>query len=703
MSKPCSMVISTRSFAPPCCRRVAGFARRALLGTGRAERPMEAILASMTEGAGAVGGGLAVAFIVTLAAGILAMTLVYVGSALLVLDRFARVAKGVVGSSIAGFFVAGVVAILVTLESVPSDSVFTWSEWWGVFVDQLALTLIACGLFIVVVRVALRFLSQSALSALVTATAALALGFQLAEDGGAMLAPALLAVTLVLGLVCLAIRRRRGRSDISTAERLLWVSAVALAPGALAAPASLDSIGIAASATSALLGLLTGAVVFGLVPVAIAGFVSMRRSVEWFIAIRYLVAQRRQVFISAITAICVGGIAAGVWLIIVVLSVMNGFEQTWRDEILGNRAHFSVHSNFGPFVDHEEILERVVATPGVEAASPYLDADGMVRGPQGQIASVRLRGIDPVTVARVTDLENDLKPIDGEDQADLVARFATLAESTEAPGIIVGGHLAMSMGAEIGDRMIVISPFGGPPTPLGPGPRLKRFTVIGIFESSFYQYDEAFTYTTLEAARDFRKTGDVVDGIEARTTDHYRSQLVGFEVEEKLGYPYYTRDWKEVFPAFFQALKTERVMMFLLLTMIMVVAAFVIVATLVMMIMEKSSDIAILKAMGAEDSMIERVFALEGTLIGLVGTALGVVAGIAVTGQLSWIQDLIESITGIDTLPASVYQFSDLPSKVDPVQVAGVAVIAMVLSLGATLLPSRQGARIDPAAGLRHE
>jgi len=174
-------------------------------------------------------------------------------------------------------------------------------------------------------------------------------------------------------------------------------------------------------------------------------------------------------------------------------------------------------------------------------------------------------------------------------------------------------------------------------------------------------------------------------------------------VQEKLGYPYYSRDWKEVFPAFFQALKTERVMMFLLLTMIMVVAAFVIVATLVMMIMEKSSDIAILKAMGAQDAMIERIFALEGVLIGLAGTALGVAAGIAVTGQLSWIQDMIEQVTGIDTLPASVYQFSDLPSQVDPVQVAGVAAIAMILSLGATLLPSRQGARIDPAAGLRHE
>jgi lipoprotein-releasing system permease protein len=382
---------------------------------------------------------------------------------------------------------------------------------------------------------------------------------------------------------------------------------------------------------------------------------------------------------------------------------MNGFEQTWRDEILGNRAHFSVHSSFGPFEDYERVLDVVKSTPGVEAASPYLDAEGMVRGSQGQIASVRLRGIDPLLVGDVTDLENDLRVLDDESEPDLVARFASLGPDPKAPGIIIGGHLSMSMGLVEGDRMLLISPFGGPPTPLGPGPRLKRFTVVGIFESSFYQYDEAFTYTTLEAARDFRKTGPVVDGIEARTTDHYRSQIVGAAVQNALGYPYYSRDWKEVFPAFFQALKTERVMMFLLLTMIMVVAAFVIVATLVMMIMEKSSDIAILKAMGAQDAMIERIFALEGTLIGLVGTALGVVAGIAVTGQLSWIQDVIERVTGIDTLPASVYQFSELPSQVDPAQVAGVAAIAMILSLGATLLPSRQGARIDPAEGLRHE
>ena len=656
------------------------------------------------------GGGIAVAFIISLAAGIIAMTLVYVGSALLVLDRFARVARGWFGPIAAGLAVAAGVALLVTVESFPSDSIYTWTEWRASFLTQLGRTIASSVLFLALARLATLKLSQGGLSLGVTVAAALAVGLSLASTGNPVVAPSAFAVALGLGLVLFAVRKARGVVDRGTVERLLFFAALGLLPGAgvalsftMAAESSFSALEWAAQLSALLFGLLTGLILLGLIPLAIAGFVSMRKTVEWFIALRYLVAQRRQVFISAITAICVGGIAAGVWLIIVVLSVMNGFEQTWREEILGNRAHFTVHNSFGPFVGHEDILKIVEGVEGVEAASPYLDAEGMVRGAQGQIASVRLRGVDPASVGNVTDLENDLQVIEGEATPNLVARFASLGEDPDAPGIIIGGHLALSMNLVVGDRLLLISPFGGPPTPLGPGPKLKRFTVVGVFESSFYQYDEAFTYTTLQAARDFRKTGEVVDGIEARTTDHYRSQLVGARVEQALQYPYRTRDWKEVFPAFFQALKTERVMMFLLLTMIMVVAAFVIVATLVMMIMEKSSDIAILKAMGAEDSMIERIFALEGTLIGLCGTLIGVAAGIAVTGQLGWIQSKIESLTGIDTLPASVYQFSELPSKVDPVQVAGVAAIAMVLSLGATLLPSRQGARIDPAAGLRHE
>jgi lipoprotein-releasing system ATP-binding protein len=264
----------------------------------------------------------------------------------------------------------------------------------------------------------------------------------------------------------------------------------------------------------------------------------------------------------------------------------------------------------------------------------------MVRGDGGEIMAVRVRGVDPELVAHVTDLRDDL--VDGS-----LESLAAGAFDPEEPAILIGSQLAGSVGVAVGDPLLLISPFGGPQTPLGPAPRLKRFRVAGIFESSFFQYDEMFTYVNLAAAQDFRRVGDVADGIEARTTDFYRSRSVGESVQQQLGFPYYTRDWKEFFPAFFQALKSERIMMFILLTMIMVVAAFSIVSTLVMMIMEKSSDIAILKAMGAQD-----------TLIGVVGTALGVVAGISVTAQIEWIQRQIETIVGIDTLPASVYQFS---------------------------------------------
>jgi lipoprotein-releasing system permease protein len=451
------------------------------------------------------------------------------------------------------------------------------------------------------------------------------------------------------------------------------------------------------SAGGSLLMLFVGMVVFGLLPRAAAGFLDARGSVEWFIARRYLFAKRRQTFISVITAICVAGVAAGVWLIITVLSVMNGFERTWRDEIIGNRAHLTVQHGFGPFSDYGAVLERVESLPDVVAASPYLDAEGMVRGGAGEIMAVRVRGVDPERVGRVTDLSEDL--ISG--SIDALAAVAD-ADNPD-PGIVIGSQLAAAVGANLGDPLLLISPFGGPQTPLGPAPRLQRFRVGGVFQTSFFQYDEVFTYVDLEAARDFRKAGDVIDGVEVRTTDFYRSRRVAEDIQKRLGFPYFAKDWKEFFPAFFQALKTERVMMFVLLTMIMVVAAFAIVVTLIMMIMEKSSDIAILKTMGATDAAIERIFAIEGTLIGLLGTAVGVVAGVAVTTQLSWVQEQIEGLTGIDTLPATIYQFSTLPWQIDPLQVAVVVAIAMILGLGATLLPSRHGARLDPAEALRYE
>jgi lipoprotein-releasing system permease protein len=503
----------------------------------------------------------------------------------------------------------------------------------------------------------------------------------------------------------LALRRRRGGRGGAPGEteRLLWTLGAALCVGVLAASALSEPAPELARAGSGLLAGLGALVLLGLLPLATAGLVDTRARAEWFIAVRYLVAKRRQTFISIITGICVVGIAAGVWLIVTVLSVMNGFERTWRDEIIGNRAHLTVQHGFGPFGDYEGVVQAVEALPGVVAASPYLDAEGMVRGQAGAIMAVRVRGIDPARVSRVTDLRDDLLTPGALE--DLAAPPPSDDPSVPegAPGIIVGSQLAAAVGAQTGDVLTLISPFGGPQTPLGPAPRLKRFRVVGIFKSSFFQYDEVFTYVTLPAAQDFLRSEDVVDGIEVRTPDFYRSQAVGRSIQQALGFPFYTRDWKEFFPAFFQALKSERVMMAVLLTMIMVVAAFSIVSTLVMMIMEKESDIAILKAMGAEDDAIERIFAIEGTLIGLVGTAIGVLAAVSVTARIAWIQQQIEFVTGIDTLPASVYQFSTLPAELDAGQIIIAVAMAMILALGATLLPSRQAARLDPVEALRYE
>jgi lipoprotein-releasing system permease protein len=644
----------------------------------------------------AAGGAVALALIVAIALGINALTLLFAGSAVVALERFARAARrtrSVVGFGLIWSVGLGAAALYANADQLAEMSERQWEwVWLGVWLGSALFVALA----IAVVRTALHRVRAARLASTVLLLLGLGVAAVLGGSGRTGYAA---APTLVAGLAAAVLAFRRVRHGVEAAgqtERMLRVLAGTLALGVGLALALPEPSFAVARAGGILLAGLCMVVLFGLVPVAAAGILDTRRSAEWFIAVRYLVAKRRQTFISVITGICVIGIAAGVWLIITVLSVMNGFERTWRDEIIGNRAHFTVQSGLGPFGDYRDVLNKVGASSGVVAASPYLDADGMVRGEGGAIMAVRVRGVDPELVGHVTDLRHDLV-------AGNLESLDAPTQSDGNPAILIGSQLAASLGMGIGDSILLISPFGGPTTPLGPAPRLVRFTVTGIFESSFFQYDEMYTYVNLSAAQNFRRVGDVVDGIEVRTTDFYRSRAVAEGVRQKLDFPFYTRDWKEFFPAFFQALKSERVMMFMLLTMVMVVAAFSIVSTLVMMIMEKSSDIAILKAMGAEDDAIERIFALEGTLIGLVGTSLGVIAGISVTVQIEWIQHMIEAVLGIDTLPASVYQFSTLPAQLDIGQISIAVALAMVLSLGATLLPSRQAARLDPVESLRYE
>jgi len=441
----------------------------------------------------------------------------------------------------------------------------------------------------------------------------------------------------------------------------------------------------------------------GLWPLVLAGLVQHRRErpVEWFISLRYLVARRRQTFISIISVICVVGVALGVAVITVVLSVMNGFSAMWEEKIVGARAHFSVLSREGEYPNYLDVAEQVRKVQGVDGATPFLAADAILRGRDGELQAIVLKGIDPATVAEATQVvetirAGSLADLEPDPNGDEIARL---------PGLIVGSELANRFLLRIGDPLVLISPMGGQPTPLGPAPRLERFRVAGIFRSDFFQFDEGFVYASLEGAQKFMKLGDVAQGVEVRTEDAYRSRQTAIDVERALGDGgvYYTRDWKDYFPGFFQALKTERVMMFVLLSFIMVVAGFIIVATLIMMIMEKSQDIAILKTMGCADDAILRVFAIEGFLIGIVGLVLGIGMGLVITQNLDVIQSIVERTFGFDVLPANIYQLQSLPHAVEPAQLALISLIAMVLSIGATLLPSWQASRLDPAEALRYE
>ena len=411
-------------------------------------------------------------------------------------------------------------------------------------------------------------------------------------------------------------------------------------------------------------------------------------SFEWFICLRYLKAKRKQSFISLITVISVVGVAVGVMALIVVLAVMTGFTDEFRAKILGVNSHIVIQRFGGEITEPDRVREEILATPGVVGATPYIYTQALITAGEGGTGAV-LRGIDPATTSTVTSLESHL--IEGK-LADLEGGTGS-GPARPVPGIIVGKALARQLNITIGDRIKLISP-SGPITPMGIIPRLKACRLVGIFETGMYEYDSSLIYTSLATARDFLNLPGGVHGIEIRLADIYAADRIAREIETKLGPSYNAKDWIRLNKNLFSALSLEKTSLSIIVALIVLVAAFNIVSTLIMVVMEKSRDIAILKAMGASSAKIMRIFIYEGLVIGITGTVLGVSGALGLCELLSRYHFI--------KLP-DVYPMSTLPIKVLPWDIALIAGAAVLITFLATLYPSWQASRVEPAEALRYE
>ena len=407
-------------------------------------------------------------------------------------------------------------------------------------------------------------------------------------------------------------------------------------------------------------------------------------SFESFFSHRYLKAKRKQGFISIITGISILGIMIGVMALIVVLAVMNGFREDLLKRILGVNSHLLILSYKGGITNTEAVMGKALEVDGVLAATPFIYSQVMVKH-AGNISGAVLRGLDPKTAGKVVNIESMIKD----------ASLAVLNGKTDEPrGIILGNELSRQIGALPGDIVTVVSPIGKL-TPLGRVANEERFQVKAIFESGMYDYDSSLVYLDLQDAQDFLSLNEEVTGIELRVRDIDESDTIGGMVQDKLGYPYWTKDWKMMNKSLFSALKLEKVTMFIILIMIVLVGALNIISSLVMLVMEKTRDIAILRTMGSSSRSIMRIFIYQGLFVGLVGTALGIVSGSVLCHLLARYKFI--------KLPPDIYYITTLPVRMEWFDIVLIALAAVVISFLATIFPSLQASKVNPVEALRYE
>ncbi len=412
---------------------------------------------------------------------------------------------------------------------------------------------------------------------------------------------------------------------------------------------------------------------------------------EWLVGLRYTRAGRRSgrnSFISFISLISMAGIALGVAALIVVLSVMNGFQKEVRDRMLSVLSHIEVFDATGSMPNWQETAKEAFRNKEVKGAAPYVAAQAMMTHGE-TVRGVIIRGVLPAEEPNVSDVAsqvhqgnfNDLKP--------------------GAFNIVLGVELAHALQVGVGDKVTLIAP-QGQITPAGVLPRLKQFTVVGIFEAGHYEFDSTLAFMHIEdAEKMFRASAPT--GLRLRIADMLQAPQVALELSKVLSGDLLIRDWSQQNRNWFAAVKTEKRMMFIILTLIIAVAAFNLVSTLVMTVTDKQSDIAILRTLGASPRSIMKIFMIQGALVGLIGTAFGVGLGVLVAGNVDVIVPFIEHLFGIQFLPRDIYLISALPSDLRWPDVGAIGGVAVILAFLATLYPSWWAARVKPAEALRYE
>ena len=410
---------------------------------------------------------------------------------------------------------------------------------------------------------------------------------------------------------------------------------------------------------------------------------------ELCVGLRYTRAKRRNHFISFISLTSMIGIALGVTALITVISVMNGFERELRERILGVASHATISGFDRALEDWESLAGTAAAHPEVVGVAPFVESQGMLTH-AGQVRGVLIRGVSPSREPAVSEIGRYL--VEGELESLAPGRF----------NVLIGRDLARRLDADVGTRVTLVAPQARI-TPAGVLPRMRRFTVSGLFEAGHAQYDTSLAVVHVGDAQRVFRLGRGVSGLRLKLADMFAAPRVSRELARSFGGRYWLRDWTQYHANFFRALKIERTVMFVILTLIVAVAAFNLVSTLVMVVTDKESDIAILRTLGAGQSSILAIFVVQGTLIGIAGTIAGVAGGVALATHVETLVPAIESLFDVRFLSPDIYYISAVPSEMRWRDVAAVGSVAFVMCVLATIYPAWKASRVQPVEALRHE